>query len=221
VAVWRDDEMCPVDTEVSARVEAVADACRAAGASVDLDARPAFRSQLSHETYQQLLQATMASRLPDEDYESLKRYVESLGPDDQSREAQVMRGQVSSFKDWRRHDEARSHLRWHWHDFFGTYDVLITPIMPTAAFPHDHRPFGERTIFVNNEERPYFDQDFWAGLTGVAYLPSTVIPTGLNGEGLPIGVQIAGPEFGDLITIGVARALEAEGFRFTPPPAYA
>ena len=55
----------------------------------------------------------------------------------------------------------------------------------------------------------------WAGS-----LPSTVIPTGLNGAGLPIGIQIIGPEYGDLITIGAARALEAEGFAFTPPPAY-
>jgi amidase len=42
----------------------------------------------------------------------------------------------------------------------------------------------------------------------------------LNGQGLPIGVQIVGPEYGDLITIGVARALELEGFSFTPPAAY-
>jgi amidase len=93
-------------------------------------------------------------------------------------------------------------------------------MMPTAAFPHDHRPFGERTLLVDNDERPYFEQVFWAGLSGVSFLPSTVIPTGLNEAGLPIGVQIIGPEFSDLITIGVARALEAEGFRFTPPPAY-
>ena len=73
---------------------------------------------------------------------------------------------------------------------------------------------------VNNEERPYFEQVFWAGLTGVSFLPSTIIPTGLNDEGLPIGVQIVGPEYADLITIGVAQALEAEGFVFTPPPAY-
>ena len=94
------------------------------------------------------------------------------------------------------------------------------PIMPTAAFAHDHRPFGERTILVDSDERPYFEQVFWAGLTGVAHLPSTVIPTGLNKDGLPIGVQIVGPEYGDLITIGIAEELERLGFEFTPPDAY-
>lgn len=220
VAVWSDDEMCPVDREVSDRVEKVADACRAAGAEVDLDARPSFTSEHSHETYQNLLQATMAARIPDESYESLKQYVETLDPDDQSTTATVLRAQVASFKEWRYHNEARNHLRWKWHEFFNQYDILLTPIVPTAAFPHDHGEFGDRTIMVNNEERPYFEQVFWAGLTGVCFLPSTAIPTGLNGKGLPIGIQIVGPEYSDLVTIGAARALEAEGFAFTPPPAY-
>ena len=44
-----------------------------------------------------------------------------------------------------------------------------------------------------------------------------MIPTGLNDAGLPIGVQIAGPEYGDLLTIGAAKLLEEAGFRFRPP----
>ena len=220
VAVWKEDEMCPVSAEVSARVSKVADCLRAAGALVDENARPDFTSAHSHEVYQNLLQTTMASRMPDADYESLKGYVASLAPDDDSATAQVLRAQVASFKEWSRNNELRHHLRWKWHAFFENFDVVLTPMMPTAAFPHDHRPFGERTLLVDNDERPYFEQVFWAGLSGVSFLPSTVIPTGLNESGLPIGVQIIGPEFSDLITIGVARALEAEGFRFTPPPAY-
>ena len=97
---------------------------------------------------------------------------------------------------------------------------MIAPVTPTAAFPQDQRKFSARTIRVDNLEMPYFQQVFWAGLSGVALLPSTVVPTGLDDQGLPIGIQIIGPEYGDLITIGVARLLEADGFRFTPPPAY-
>jgi len=220
VAVWKDDEMCPVSAEVRERVEKVADALRAAGAEVNESARPSFDSDHTHQTYQNLLQATMASRMPDADYESLKKYVDGLGKDDDSQLARTLRAQVASFKDWSASNEMRQHLRWSWHEFFKNYDILITPIMPTAAFEHDHRDFGERTIVIDNEERPYFDQVFWAGLTGVAYLPSTIIPTGLTPAGLPIGVQIVGPEFSDLVTIGVAEALEQQGFTFTPPPAY-
>ena len=114
----------------------------------------------------------------------------------------------------------RHQLRWQWHQFFQRYDVVLAPIMPTAAFAHDHRAFGKRTIAIDDREYPYFQQVFWAGLAGVAYLPSTVIPTGLNAAGLPIGLQIIGPEYSDLITIGVARLLEDAGCRFVPPPEY-
>ncbi len=220
VAVWADDEVCHVDTEVRTRVENVTQAFKDAGASVDESARPDFGSNHSHETYRNLLQATMSARMPDADYESLKAYVATLDPDDNSDTAATLRAQVASFKDWKRNDELRAHLRWNWNEFFKNYDVLLTPIMPTAAFPHDHGDFGERTVLVNNEERPYFEQVFWAGLTGVSCLPSTVIPTGLNEQGLPIGLQIVGPEYADLITIGVAEQLETAGFRFTPPPDY-
>jgi amidase len=55
----------------------------------------------------------------------------------------------------------------------------------------------------------------------VAFLPSTVVPTGPDANGLPIGVQLVGPAWGDRVTIGVAGALEAAGFAFRAPPGYA
>ena len=39
----------------------------------------------------------------------------------------------------------------------------------------------------------------------MSYLPATIVPTGPDAGGLPIGVQIVGPEYGDLATIGVAQ----------------
>jgi amidase len=162
----------------------------------------------------------MASRQPDAEYASLLAYVNDLDPADQSYKAKVFRANVASFKTWAAANEARHKLRWAWHEYFSQFDALIMPIMPTPAFEHDHRPLSERTILVDNAERHYFDQVFYAGLTGVTFLPSTVIPTGLNQDGLPIGVQIVGPEFGDLVAIGIAQELERLGFDFTPPAAY-
>jgi amidase len=91
-------------------------------------------------------------------------------------------------------------------------------MMSTTAFAHDHRPFGQRTLLVDGTPQPYFGQIFWAGLAGVALLPATVIPAGAGPDGLPIGVQIIGPAYGDLRTIGLAQRLESMGFAFTPPP---
>ena len=220
VAVWRDDGMAPVDDAVSARVDAVAGTLKSIGAAVDYDARP-VESEHSHTVYQSLLQATMSARLPDDRYQAIQRQVEALPADDTSLAATIQRSQVARFREWSANNEKRTHLRWQWHDFFARFDVVLAPVMSTSAFPHDHKPFGERTVIVNGKQQPYFDQVFWAGLASVAYLPSTVIPAGADANGLPVGVQIIGPEYGDLITIGVAQLLEREGYVFSPPPGYA
>ena len=219
VAVWRDDEMACVDASVAARVDALADALAQAGAELDFDARP-VDSEHSHTVYQCLLQATMSARLPAERYEALRQRVDTMDPGDNSRIAMVQRSQVARFREWTSNNEERTHLRWQWHDFFSRFDVLVAPIMSTSAFPHDHRPFGDRTLMINGEEEPYFNQVFWAGLASGANLPATVVPTGPDVRGLPIGVQLIGPEYGDLVTIGIAEFLEQRGFAFTPPPGY-
>jgi amidase len=78
-----------------------------------------------------------------------------------------------------------------------------------------------RTIQVDDVTRPYWDQIKWMGLTGVAFLPATVVPVGMTREGLPVGLQIAGPYLEDRTTLAVAREVERLLGGFTPPPALA
>lgn len=59
---------------------------------------------------------------------------------------------------------------------------------------------------------------FWIALATVAYLPSTAFPNGLSNDGLPIGLQIIGPEYGDRTTIEVARLFARELGGFQAPP---
>ena len=61
---------------------------------------------------------------------------------------------------------------------------------------------------------------WWAGIAGMCYLPGTVAPVGLSPEGLPLSVQIVGPQFSDLSTIRFAQLIEREYYAFAPPPAY-
>jgi amidase len=220
VAVWSNDDFAPVADEVRARVERVARSLEDCGARVSHTARPEFAAAETHEVFQYLLQSTMASRMSDADYAATQAAVARFSPDDQRAGALTARASVLSFRDWSRWNHQRYRMRRQWATFFEHFDVLLTPMMATSAFKHDHRPFGERTIQVNGQTRPYFEQVFWAGLPGVSFLPATVIPTGVDDMGLPIGVQIVGPEYGDLITIGVAERLERIGYAFTPPPGY-
>lgn len=220
VAVWRDDELAPVDAEVLAAVDRVCESLKELGAELDYDARPNFTSEHQNSVYQRLLQMTMFCRSPDDVYQAAVDRVNALDPDDQSLTAITLRNQVGRFKDWITSNEQRTHIRWAWYRFFQDYDFVLAPIMARTAFPHDHGAMGQRVVQVNGKDQDYFRQVFWAGIAINAYLPSTVFPSGLATDGLPVGLQIIGPEYGDLITIGIAKVLEKEGYAFISPPDY-
>ena len=119
--------------------------------------------------------------------------------------------------------ERREHLFRAWRDFFRRYDVLVCPITPTVAFPHDIARLDmaaqfERTISVNGKTVPYMDNLMWPGLVTVANLPATAIPTRRLVGGLPAGVQIIGPYLEDRTTLKFAQLLERELGGFMPPP---
>ena len=73
---------------------------------------------------------------------------------------------------------------------------------------------------VDNREVPFEHQLFWAGYSGVAWLPATAAPIGLTDTGLPVGVQIIGPQYGDLTCLRFARLLEQHYRAFVPPPGF-
>jgi len=220
VAAMVNNPLAPVSQICEARVEGVLDLIRHAGGQVNYDARPDFDMGEGHEVYQNLLWAVMASRSDDATFAQLAAEVAALAPDDRSARAQNLRARFATYRDYSTANESRTHQRWAWHQFFQKFDVMVTPIMATPAFPHDHQPFGQRTVDVDGAPRPYFEQLFWAGLAINSYLPAAIVPTGSLGGGLPVGVQIIGPEFGDLKVLRVAKLLELEGLAFVPPPGY-
>lgn len=222
IGIWASaDPICPSSAAVTGRVQAVADALGRAGAKVDDHTRPAFDAAHSHEIFSALLAAAMAGRLPDEEFKGRIEKADRLDAADRGPAAEQARWQTLRVRDWGRINEARTKLRWAWRRFFDEVDFLITPVMPVTAFPHDHGPEGARVVDVDGRAVPYFNQTFWAGLAGVAYLPATVFPAGAAPDGLPVGLQIIGPAYGDIRTIQMAQRLEQMGFAFTPPPAYA
>lgn len=221
VAVWANADVAPVDAKVVQKVRNVANTLESLGAQVDWEARPEIEVEELLRTYQCLLNATLHCRIPEDEFRDMVSSMANLDEFDNSPETKAQLSPIARYRDWVQFNEARTNIRWAWHKFFSRFDVLLAPIMATSAYPHNHSPFTERTITVNNEPQSYFKQLFWAGLAINAYLPSTVIPTGLcEVDQLPIGVQLIGPEYGDMITIEVAHLLENEGYRFTPPPGY-
>lgn len=221
IAVWADDALAPVDQAVIARVMKVAKLAEEKGAEVNYEAKPDFAADHTHITYLKLLNSAMSARQPIEMFEQNWARRQTLAEDDDSDLARVTRFSTLFYRDWHAANEERTHLRWAWYEFFKDWDLLLTPMCVTSAFPHDQNPrSSQRSLTVNNEARPYYEQVFWAGLTGVSYLPSTVVPTGPDDQGLPIGVQIVGGEMRDLQTIAFARMIHEEIGGFVPAPDY-
>ncbi|HYM29799.1 MAG TPA: amidase [Candidatus Cybelea sp.] len=220
-AVWLSDPVCEVDRSVTDRLQGAIDKLAKAGAKIDDKARPKFDARRAHETFLKLMLGVVTSRSPIEAFERAKAELAKLSPDDRSQGAMIVRATTLYHRDWIAENEMRTKLRWAWHEFFRDYDVVLTPMAAVPAFPHDHSPTsGPRTLKVNGKDVPYWDQLFWAGLSGLVYLPSTVAPAGLTPGKLPVGLQIIGPELGDRTTIEFARLAAREIGGFTPPPGY-
>jgi len=220
VAVWLDDANATVDRRVGDRLQAVVEALARAGAKIDDKARPAFDAQRAFDLFRQLMLGVVTGRLPLAAFEQNLKAAKQLAPGDRSQSAATIRAATQYYRDWVAANEERQHLRMRWHEFFQRYDVLICPICTVPAFPHDHSDPGSRIQTVNGEPQPYWDQLFWAGLATLVYLPATVAPAGPTPDGLPVGVQIIGPELGDHTTIDFARLLAREIGGFRPPPGY-
>ena len=221
VAVKLSDPCSEVDGAYADRLQAVADALAQAGATVSDTAHPAVDTVRSHEVYVTLLRAATSGRQSAEDYERFLRIAEELPADDASYLARMARANTMPHYRWLPLNNERHAMRLAWADFFRDWDVLICPAAASAAFPHDQE--GERhdrTVTVNNHQVPTTDQLFWAGFSGVVYLPSTVSPVGLTRAGLPVGVQAVAGHLRDRTSIAFARLLAQEIGGFQPPPGY-
>ena len=220
VAVWASDEMAPVSKETESRVLQVAARFEELGAQVNYQARPNFDVRKAHMTYESLLTAVMSSAQPESAVAAIQERVAGLDPADQSREAVVTRAGVMLHRDWIRHNFRREKLKEAWDQFFTEWDVLLCPQFTVPAIAHDHRPFEERMIEVDGQQRPYFEPLFWAGIVVAAHLPSTVFPTGTGSDGLPIGLQLVSGPYQDRKTIEVSRLITAAKGGFSPPPEF-
>jgi amidase len=219
VAAWLDDPAYDVDDAVRERLEALVETLRAAGVRVDTEARPGFTLEDSVDAYLPLLGAVIGSGIPQETYDGLAALARDADPADESPMTLFARIFTISARAQIAKNEKRQQQRARWARFFGDYDVLLAPITPVPAIPHDHsEPMALRTIAVNGQERPYLDLFSWISLATGALLPATAAPAGRTPSGLPVGVQIIGPYLEDRTTIAFARALATVAGGFTPPP---
>lgn len=96
----------------------------------------------------------------------------------------------------------RGALGSHMRQFMQRFDLLVTPAVSVPAF--DAKPAGHTPM----------DPEAMLGWTPFSYpfnltqQPACTIPCGLTRDGLPIGLQMVGPMFGDAQVLRAARAYE-------------
>ena len=105
------------------------------------------------------------------------------------------------------HEHRRMQTRATWQRYFEDIDVFLCPTSFTAAFPHDDRPFEERTI----DGTPYDAQGFWISHASLTGLPAVNMPVGPTATGLPVGAQVIGPFHEDDTAITFAELAAAAG----------
>jgi amidase len=218
IAAWLDDPYCAVDREITAVYDHLVTALRSAGATVAEPAPPVPLAD-GHDVAQRLIQGAMSGWLPDETFQTLLARAEAALADDATPPVRWARNITQRVREYRRSEEQRLRLKAVWTDFFRGHDVLLCPVMPTPAFPHDQTPdVDARTIVVNGAMRPYGDQFSWMQAIGVMHLPVVVAPVGLTSAGLPVGIQIVAPHLEDRTAIAVARHLADVVGGFQAPP---
>lgn len=221
VAVKLDDPNSEVDRAYQNKLQALVDALAKAGATVSDTARPEIDTCRLHEVYIRLLRAATSGRMPDSDVERWQKVKSELSPEDKSYLAQMARGNTLSHRDWLVLNNERHAMRFRFAEFFRDWDILLTPAAASAAWPHDQAgERHERTITVNDRDVATTDQLFWAGFSGVVYLPSVVGPAGILASGLPVGYQAIAAHLNDRTAIRFAECVEREIGGFVPPPGY-
>lgn len=199
VAVWLDSPHCPVDGEVAEVLRAAADDLADAGARVT-ECRPPVDPE---EALAVLFALVPPAAEPGA--------AGGVGPRP-SRPTGGSDGDAAL-------PARRARLQAAWERWFADVDVLLCPVAPTVAFPHDLRPDrSERVTWVNGRRRPYLDGVGWTGVVGVAHLPAVAAPVGPSRSGLPVGVQVVAPPLGDLVAVGFAGLLAEVCGGFRPPP---
>ena len=199
-------------------LESAVDDLITAGANIDRSAHPDVDPVAAFGMFQQLLYGQEASGFPSGIRREADSRYDDLDPTDHGHYAMVLRGVGQRHRHWLALNERRQRLRARWAQWFENHDLLLTPVMPTTAFAHDHSPIGSRTVEIDGETYDYWAQTYWAGLTGVVFLPSTIVPAGRSAEGLPVGMQVVAPYLEDRTSLRFAELIEPILGGFETPP---
>ena len=208
---WFDDEHYPLDDDVRAVLDEAAVELRAE------PVRPPIRLDDALRLYYRLVAPELSRG---EDSETVERWREDAvrrdaPPHVHSSEAWE-HWSVILQRDWLEANEERVRLQARWAEACTDYDVILMPVTPVTALPHQAAATDDREIVVNGVPQPWRVISAWLWVVGLLHLPAAAAPVGLSRDGLPVGIQVVGRYGGDRTVIEAARRIG----RYVPPPGF-
>jgi amidase len=223
VAVWDDEPGFPLGSDVREAVKRAADAFANAGAVVERAKLPVGGDELM-DTYYAILIAVLGATFPKELYDSFSvqhaQDVEATRAGTDTFGAALYRLRATaSYRDVLAAMTKRQAMKDKLASFYASgWDMILSPISPVPAFPHDHsQPQMARTLEMDGAKIPYMTMLCWIALATTLHGPALAIPAGRTKSGLPVGVQLIGPQHGEDRLFDFAYALEEMLGGFTPP----
>jgi len=100
---------------------------------------------------------------------------------------------------YRKASQVRTLIRRDFEGAFQECDLLATPVSPTPAFRLGEKTADPLTMYLS---------DIFTISANLAGIPGISVPCGFSGGGLPIGLQLMGPPFGEAALLQAAYAFE-------------
>lgn len=206
IAGWRiayAPSLCgeTVDPEIASAIARAAKSFEALGARVEEIAPPLQSSLATFQTLWFSGAAFLLQQFPTALHDRLDPGLAEI----------VARGRRFSLMDHLAATKAREALSVSLNHFHQRHDLLLTPTMPITAFEAGHDvPPGSNLAQWSD----------WSPFTypfNLSRQPAISVPCGLTKAGLPIGLQLVGPLYGDRAVLNAARAFE-QNQPFIPPP---
>lgn len=223
IALWTGGY--PVDPAYAAAIADLGMALAREGAIVTpLDAMPA-PMQGADDLYLRLLFAVIGAGTPPEELAAYAAMA-ARRPDDALAQT-VVRSITATMAEVSHLFEAQAQVMAAWQTWFQGYDALIAPVAMTQAFPHPAPdgfgpvPQMARVLDVGGTPQPYMKNLLWPGIATFAQLPALARPLPGLLRGLPAGVQIIGPAFGENTLFVLGEAMDAAFGGFTAPEGFA
>ena len=219
VAIMPSLDWVIVDDAINGALDKLATDLSNAGATVR-QAMPEGFGDLKeyYALYMRIMNMIHYAGMPLEQRLQIAERHKSVGTFDNDARAEGILGHASDVVMW---FAQREYFRQCYRDFFKEYDVLLAPVTTTLAFPHDQRPFAQRTLKINGQDAPYDQIAVYPGLGNLSGHPGTAFPTGISPDGLPIGIQAIGPYLEDMTTIRFAELASKTFGGFHAPPNFA